>query len=238
MMAPDASSAAAALTTAAYSRSVGRMFPESRRTLFWLLVLVTVLALAAPFMPEAARRAVFAEHRIVEWSTVALWFAAALLMLFFGRGSAASLAFCGVFLTFAAREADLGKALMPGISSRELMHLKYFLRADLPFLQRAIVALIMLALLISLVYSLFVAARYYLRQGGAHELVGQWLLAAALLLVASQVFERLFEWQRASNVRLATVCWALEELLECASPLLVIAALLSGRGRPFRKGSA
>jgi hypothetical protein len=67
-------------------------------------------------------------------------------------------------------------------------------------------------------------------------LAGRWLFAARLVLVASQVFERL-SGLGAIGGDLAAVCWALEELLECASPLLVGALLVPGGPKFFSSPS-
>ena len=189
-----------------------------------LLLIALMLAALVQVLPPAAFMLLVDENGIIEQLSVFAWLGCACYLLYYHRFSkmvvsAAAL----VFITLAIRETGLPPELIP--SGKALLRLSYYTNASLPWLQRAGIAAILISILASLLLMAAISCRYLCKQRGYRQTEGKWLVAAGLVLVAGRGCEWLAEHWLADWPRTYLVLWGWEELLECASPLLMLGTL-------------
>ncbi len=154
-----------------------------------LLVVGYAAALAIlPFVltPETFHAAFSETGPFERLSLVALIAAAALVLVRIRPFGLPAAAFSVLFLLLAAREADLHKAF----TTRSISKLNYYRDASIPFEERAVAAVIAVAILALIVYAVFVVLRFLLVRHGLRTRAGMWLTIGAALLVFGKVLDR------------------------------------------------
>lgn len=184
----------------------------------------TVLLAGLPWWwsPSAIVSA-FSESGPFETVSAAAWAAAGFAaLLLVPRARLLGMSYALVLFALALRETGLPRDVVP--SGRALLRLSYYLDPAQPLGQRIVFAFIIAALLASLVHAGTVTLASLLRKRPSPIADLPTLVLAGGVLVASQIAERLQDFAGGPG-HAALALLALEEGLECVSPLLVLFAM-------------
>lgn len=153
------------------------------------ILLYTVLLLILPLALErTAFRWMFSEEGPFEQLSIYAWLFAALMVCIRMRPLTWQMRCLALaFMAFAAREADLHKAYTAG----SILKSNYYRHALAPPAEKAVAFIVAMAFILLLVYVAFLILRALFRQGGLRKRSGIWLMAAATLMVAGKVVDRM-----------------------------------------------
>ncbi len=157
-----------------------------------LLVIVFVgyslmLAILPLVLDPAVLRHTFSEEGVFERASILGWLLAAAAVLLRVRPlGMRAVAFAGLYLAFAAREADWHKAF----TADSIFKTAYYRRTPAPFEEKLVAGLVALALVLLFAYTMFVALRFLVRERGWRSRAGAWLAAGLGLLFFSKAIDR------------------------------------------------
>jgi hypothetical protein len=211
------------------------MLSRFDRALLCGLAAYTVGLVAIPLLlPAPVAKLVTSESGPFEVGALVLWLAAAVTLAIRIRPfTARTLAFAGLYVIFAAREADLHKAF----TAESISRLSYYRHSAAPLAEKLAAGAFALLFLLLVAHAIWVCARFLLR-GGLRSRSGFWLAFAGVLLVATKAVDRtqavLDRFGTALPLDVARFVPALEEGLEAAVPLLfAVSAWISQAERRY-----
>lgn len=197
--------------------------PIDRAVALALVLYVALLAVLPLVLASDTFAWFFSEEGPVEVAALVFWVVAAVVVLVRIRPlTARAWAFAGLYLAFAAREADLHRAF----TADSMLKTSYYRRAVAPIEEKIIAGIVALVLVALFVYVLWVVARFLLRDRGWRSRAGGWLLAGVALLFFCKLLDRApatlaedFGVHVAPIVKMYTS--AFEEGIEALLPLLL-----------------
>ena len=201
---------------------------ELKRILVLLLLLI-ILGAGSYFyihsLSDEAAALALSEKSPFEQLSLVFWaLLSAYIIWRWWPGSWQSWALAMLPLIALAREASLHKALY-GVS---VLKRHFYLSPDVPLMPKLIIGSIVLMLLASLIYGLYLLS-IWLKAGAWRHSSGQFLIVSMSLLVGTKVLDRMNSILRADfgiilSPHLVESIVVLEESLEMALPLVLLAA--------------
>lgn len=190
------------------------MLAPKTASLTWLVALLSIASMGVGVAWPDLGAWLATENGPVESLSVMVWFTVAACLLFMHRPTpGAALALAVVCAILAIREHGIPPEVVP--SGKALMRLSHYFDPQINGLRRLAEGAAVLGIMVSLCVSCWHLFRFMLLKQGWRTPTGRLLTGAFVVLAASQVLER---W-------LGEDAMLYEEVLECATALLVLASV-------------